>query len=193
MPRPYSDSMFVGAGHARPGNCNRKGEALSAHWYAVHTRSNFENRVSSELAAKGVECYWPAVEEVHRWSDRRKTVRVPLFPGYVFARFADCPANRLRVLGSTGAVRILGCGTAIEPVPEHEIQSVRMLLDRHVALSGHPYLKQGDQVHIARGPLEGVKGVLLRTRSANRLIVSVHLLSQSVATEVNTADIEPIQ
>src|SRR4051794_7452554 len=97
-------------------------------WYAVQTRSRFEKTVSAQLTAKTVENYLPAFSEVHRWKDRNKLIEMPAFPGYVFARFADGNAQRQQILRTPGAVRILGAGDAIEPVPEHEIESVRLLL-----------------------------------------------------------------
>src|ERR1035438_1730842 len=73
-----------------------------ACWYAVHTRSNFEQRVAGELGRKGFESYLPAYEETHQWRDRKKQVAVPLFPGYLFVRFVDSQELRLPVLRATG-------------------------------------------------------------------------------------------
>ena len=43
------------------------------------------------------------------------------------------------------------------------------------------------------GPLAGVEGRLMRIKSQTRLVLSVELLSQSVATEVDAWDVEPIR
>ena len=77
----------------------------SQQWYAVHTRSNFETRVAGQLESKGLENYLPAYEESHQWKDRRKKVRVPLFAGYVFARFSDTAEERVRVLATPGVAQ----------------------------------------------------------------------------------------
>jgi len=84
--------------------------------------------VATHLSAKAVENYLPAFEEIHQWRDRKKIVEMPAFPGYVFARFTDGGEARLNVLKTPGAVRILGSGERIEPVPDQEIESVRLLL-----------------------------------------------------------------
>ena len=54
-------------------------------WYAVYTRSRHEKLVDAALREKGVRCFLPAVDVLSRWQDRRKLVRKPLFPGYLFA------------------------------------------------------------------------------------------------------------
>ncbi len=164
-----------------------------SRWYALYTRSNFEKRVSCELAAKHVENYLPVVEQVHQWKDRRKRVEVPVFPGYVFVRLRDHHSIRLEVLRTAGSVRILGQGDRIEPVPEAEIESIRRLLKARVPCFAHPFLKEGAWVRVKSGPLRDVEGLLVRLKSKTRLVLSVALLSQSVATEIDVADVEVLR
>jgi transcription antitermination factor NusG len=162
-------------------------------WYAVHTRSNFEKRIADELSAKGLESYLPSYEELHQWKDRKKKVDLPLFPGYVFTRFYDCPEARIAVLRTAGVVRILGQSGGIEPVPEQEIEGVRSVLGSKLPCYAHPLLREGAWVRVRRGALQGVEGLLVRLKNQTRLVVSVTLLSRSVAAEIDAADVEPIQ
>jgi transcription antitermination factor NusG len=159
-------------------------------WYAIHTRSHFEQRIVSELAAKGFETYLPGYEEIHQWKDRKKKVLVPLFPGYVFSRFEATPDFRVRVAQTSGVVRILGREGEAEPVPEAEIEAIRTLLNAKVPCFAHPFLREGCRVRVKRGALKGVEGILVRFKNTARLVVSVTLLSQSVAVEVAAADVE---
>ena len=47
-------------------------------------------------------------------------------------------------------------------------------------------------MRVKRGPLKDVEGILLRIKNYNRIVVSIELLSQAVATEVDASDVEPI-
>lgn len=161
-------------------------------WFALHTRSNFEVRVAGELSEKGVEAYLPAFEEMHRWKDRLKRISVPVFPGYVFARFPDLPAVRLEIVKARGVVRILGSGADIEAVPENEIEAVQRILNAKLPCLAHPFLREGERVIVRRGVLRGLEGILLRVKNQTRLVVSVALLSQSVATEIDASAVEPL-
>jgi transcription antitermination factor NusG len=160
-------------------------------WFAIRTLPNQERRVAAALESKGIESYCPVFEQVHAWSDRRVRVETPLFPGYTFARFACVPEQRVRVVRTSGAVKILGAGDRPEPVPDSEIDAIRVLLESKRACWPHPFLRQGDRVRICRGPLRGLEGILLRTNGGSRLVLSVGLLCQSVATEIAAADVEP--
>src|SRR6266446_2925486 len=66
-------------------------------WYALHTRARHERVVENRLREQGLEAFLPTVRETHRWSDRKKTVEVPLFSCYVFVRCALSSADRTRV------------------------------------------------------------------------------------------------
>src|SRR5258708_31878665 len=71
--------------------------AEELRWYALHTRARHERAVEHRLREQGMEAFLPTVRETHRWSDRKKTVEVPLFSCYVFVRCALSAADRTRV------------------------------------------------------------------------------------------------
>jgi len=162
-------------------------------WYAVHTCSNFEQRVAAELASKDFAIYLPAYEEIHQWRDRQKKVVVPLFRGYVFVSFADAPELRLRVLQTAGVARILGSGDAIEAVPEAEIEAVRRLMKSNVQCYASPFLREGVRVRVKRGALKDLEGTLVRFKNHARLVIAVSLIEQAVAAEVDIRDVEPVK
>ena len=56
-------------------------------WFAVWTRSRHEQVVRAQLDEKRIEAFLPTLTKWSRWKDRRKQIEVPLFPGYVFAKF----------------------------------------------------------------------------------------------------------
>jgi len=160
-------------------------------WYALNTRSNFEKQIAVELKTKGIEHYLPAYDEVHQWKDRKKKITVPLFPGYLFARFLDEPYLRLKVLATAGVVRILGNSSRIEPVPEEQVEAVRAILNSRLPHFREILLSPGAPVRVIRGALAGVEGTLVRTKRQARLVITIPLLGQSIAAEVNAADVEP--
>ena len=162
-------------------------------WYAVLTRSNFEKRTTGELDRKGIETFLPVFREMHRWKDRKKVVEIPYFPSYVFARIEDVAERRLDILRTSGAVRILGNGADIEPIPEIEIGRLQRLAESNLAACVHPFLKEGSHIRVTAGPLRGVEGLLVHFKNRNRLILSLSLLARSVATEIDLCDVELIR
>jgi transcription termination/antitermination protein NusG len=162
-------------------------------WYAVHTRSNYEKRVSSALTETGIENYLPSFPEVHQWKDRKKVVEVPVFPGYLFLRSEDSSRSRLTIARTDGVVRILGLGEKIEAIPDEQIEGLRLLLSAGAECMAHPLLREGSWVRVKRGALKNLEGLLMRVKNQTRLVLSINLLSRSVSTEVDARDVEYIR
>jgi transcription antitermination factor NusG len=159
-------------------------------WYAVHVRSNFERVVSRNLQDKAYELFLPTYRSQRQWSDRKKHVDVPLFPGYVFCRLD--PQNRLPVLSVPGVVQIVGQGKSPTAISETEIGAIKTILKSDLPYLPWSSLVAGRRVVVERGPLMGVEGVLMEARGPHRLIVSVMMLQRSVAVEVDASWVRPI-
>jgi transcription antitermination factor NusG len=158
-------------------------------WYALWTRSRHEQVVREQLEQKHVETFLPTVTRWSRWKDRKKKIDWPLFPGYCFARFNA--RERLPILKCTGVVSIISFEGEPAPIPEHEIDSIRMLIDSELAYDPCPMIREGMMVEVAHGPLKGVIGRLIRKGAHARLVLSVDLIGQAVSVEVDAADVRP--
>lgn len=157
-------------------------------WYAVWTRSRHEQVVREQLERKGLEAFLPTITRWSRWKDRKKQVDWPLFPGYCFVRFDG--ADRLSVLKCTGVVNIVSFDGDIAPIPEHEIESIRRLLDSDLQFDSCPMIREGMTVEVTHGPLKGVVGRLVRKGAHARLVLSVDLIGQAVSVEVDASDVK---
>ena len=65
------------------------GDKLTRTWYALHTKSRFENVVNDGLANKALDVFLPKITVKSQRRDRHKMIRVPLFPGYLFVRLVQ--------------------------------------------------------------------------------------------------------
>jgi transcription antitermination factor NusG len=159
-------------------------------WWALYTRHQHEKTVADMLTAKGFEVFLPLYESMRRWKDRKKMISLPLFPCYVFVRGGL--NRRLHVVTTPGVHMILSHGESVALIPEAEIDVIRKTLEGPYHVEPHPFLKVGERVRVIRGSLEGVEGVLLRRKNMCRLVLSVAMVAQSVAVEIDAADVEPI-
>ena len=156
-------------------------------WFALWTRSRHEQVVRQQLDQKHIEAFLPTVTKWSRWKDRKKKVDWPLFPGYCFARFNV--RERLPVLKCTGVVNIISVEGEPAPIPEHEIDSIRQLVESDLAYDPCPMIREGMMVEVMHGPLKGVVGRLVRKNEKARLVLSVDLIGQAVSVEVDAADV----
>ncbi len=161
-------------------------------WFAIQTRSRHEKKVATQLAEKQVTSYLPLLKEVHRWSDRRKTVEQPLFPGYVFVQMPKADEPRIQVLRTSGVVRFVGIQGEGIPIPDKEIENIRTLLSTETPFGFHPFLRTGQRVRIRGGYLDGVEGILVARNSDQSVVVSIELIQRSLAVRVAGFDLETI-
>jgi transcription termination/antitermination protein NusG len=158
-------------------------------WYAIQTLSRHEKVVRRQLEMQNVEHFLPTTRRLSQWSDRKKQVEVPLFAGYCFARFSL--AGRLPVLQSQGVVGVVGSGGRPESIPDDEIESLRRLIHSTVDYICHPYLREGMFVRVVDGPLEGIRGRLIRQAKHCRLVLSVMLIQRSVSIQIDADCVVP--
>jgi transcription antitermination factor NusG len=163
---------------------------LVDNWYALQVYTTKERWTAEHLAARGFEHLVLLFHEGRQWSDRFKTVCQSVFPGYVFCRFPL--AQRSQVLAVPGVIRVVGVGKQPSPVDSQEIEALRRVEHLPGMLRRWPYLRQGDEVQIEGGPLDGLIGNLVNVKKGPRVVVSVTLLQRSVAVEVDGCRIRPV-
>jgi transcription antitermination factor NusG len=159
-------------------------------WWALYTRHQHEKTVAEMLSAKGFEVFLPVYESIRRWKDRNKMLTLPLFPCYVFVRGGL--NRRLQVVTTPGVHMILSRGESVAVIPGTEIDAIRKAVEGPFRVEPHPFLKCGERVRVTRGSLTGVEGVLVRKKNLYRLILSVDMMANSVAVEIDATDVEPI-
>ena len=119
-----------------------------------------------------------------------KEVTVPLFSGYCFARFAW--SDQLVVKKTSGVVEILSSGDRPQPIPDEEIEVLKILMASTLQYDLHPYLREGMAVEVIRGLLQGVRGILVRKGKRHRLVLAIHLITQAAAVEIDASEMAPI-
>ena len=165
---------------------------MGNNWYAVYVRSRHEFIVQTALTHKSLQTFLPAVERLRQWKDRKKKIMFPLFPGYLFVQCNGDAEHFLAVLKTKGVVKILGDSFGYQPVPLQQIESLKTMVAGRCTLDEYPYIKEGQKVRIASGPLAGVCGILVKKGSEHTVVVSIDLLQKGVAVTVDGASVEPL-
>jgi len=159
-------------------------------WFAVVSKPQHEHAVHEGLSHNGLESFLPTYDAARRWSDRVKHLQLPLFPGYVFCRFGR--PNKVRILRTPGVRSIVSCGTEILPVPQEEIDRIRLMVSSGAPLEPWPAIKTGQRVRVCDGPLFGLEGILAEIRNTTRVVVGMDFLQRSVAVQLDRGQIRPV-
>jgi transcriptional antiterminator NusG len=169
-----------------------KADALTYAWYALHTKSRFENVVFEGLVKKSLTAFLPKVLVRSKRRDRRVMIRVPLFPGYLFVKTDLTPCEHIEIVKTAGVVRFIGNKDGPISVPHETIESLKvMVASDQVITTGYRFSK-GDRVAVVSGPFTGVTGIFSRYKGKGRVIVNIEALGQYAGVDVNEEDVEKL-
>ncbi len=161
-------------------------------WYALYVQVNHEKEVVKRLEQKEINCFLPLMETWSKRLDRRKKMHIPLFPGYVFVHVLLDNYVNLNIVKTPGALTLLHNSDGALSIPAYQVENLRTMISSALPLNIHSYLKEGDWVHVVRGPLTGCFGILNRLDAKKgRLVVSVDIIKKSVGVELDIEDVEP--
>jgi transcription antitermination factor NusG len=164
----------------------------AARWYALHTQARHEKTVERRLREQGMETFLPVSQELHTWSDRKKKVEVPLFNCYVFVRCTLSAQDRMKVYQVDSVHGFVGSRGVGLPIPDEQIEAIRVVLAQTNPWRAHPFLKAGQRVRVRGGALDGVEGVFLSENGDHSLVISVDAIQRSMAVRIDGYDVEPV-
>ena len=162
-------------------------------WYAVHTRSHFEQKVFDGLKGKSIETFLPKIQVMSRRKDRRQKILVPLLPGYIFVQFDMDPEVYWDIVKTVGVVRMIGFEGKPTPAREEEIQSLMIMDGTDRTVHNRSIMKRGDMVMIMEGPLKGLVGYYVRHKGqTEKVVVNIELLHRALAVEIEDWALEKV-
>ena len=159
-------------------------------WYAVVTTPRHEKSASAYLKMFGVETFLPTFEQTNIWKNRQKVVvTTPLFPTYLFVRMEH--REKGKVLSAPGVRQVVGNSQGPLSLPDEDVDALLRIVSNQKV---QPFagLVAGQKVRINGGALQGIEGYLVRQSNDCRFVLSVQLINQHAAVEVDASLLQSI-
>jgi hypothetical protein len=161
-------------------------------WAALRTAARWEKKLAAVLASAGVPVFLPLMMRFTTSHGKRRSARVPVFPGYLFAAEAEYLGSKQLTPGTRAKVaqvlRPPDPGTLLA-----ELRGIADLLADRQLVQERLVGGVGDVVRVVGGPLAGHEGRVVRVKP-NRwvLVIEVSFLGQRLEAEVDERLIEKI-
>lgn len=163
-----------------------------ANWYVAYVHSRSEKKVAERLSRLHITHYLPLVKTVRQWSDRKKTVTVPLFNGYIFVQSTAEALTQIRMV--QGVVNYIYSNGKPAIVPLHEIQTIQQFINSGIPVDAiTDTFAPGEQVRITFGPLIGTIGELIDVRNEKQFAVRIALINQVVTLKIPAGYLERVR
>jgi len=161
------------------------------NWYVLVTRSRHEKKCELMLQKKGFEVFLPLQKVIRQWSDRKKLVDVPLFPGYLFIRYDE--SRRPEVLSIPGVVRFVRYVDNDATIPESQINAIRMAIDESIDMDvTEIQFSEGEDIQIISGPFRGLFGKIIQYKSRKKIMISIDIIGKTILLESGNTRIEKV-
>ncbi|MDR1644905.1 MAG: UpxY family transcription antiterminator [Tannerellaceae bacterium] len=148
------------------------------YWFVLYTLPRAEKQVAKRINQQEFECWLPLHLCPRAWSDRVKTVEVPLFHSYVFVK---CLENQLHtLLRIYGVSRIVYYNGKPAVVRQQEIDAIHDFLQQS---ANHPLLV-GDEAEILVGAMKHVSGKVTMINK-NYIVLYLEQLGATVITNLD--------
>src|ERR1043165_4018865 len=146
-------------------------------WCVLHTRPRQEKSLARFLHEYGISFYLPLLANRVRVRNQVLNSYNPLFPGYFFIRAAH--EERQLVLGTRRVVATIQVND--QGRLWSDLRQVYRLLGAGLQVTPETRLCPGTPVQIRHGPLMGLKGVIAKSASGNRFVVTVDFIQRGAS------------
>ena len=159
---------------------------FAGQWWVAHTKSRNEKALAHDLISREISYFLPMSWKVRRKSRRTIKSLLPLFGGYLF--FCGDENQRTELFRTDRVANL------IEVIDQQklldELVQIERVLNTGEPLVPHGYIKIGQKCRVIAGPLMGLQGIVVTTKSATRLVLQVDILGQAASVEIDIDMIE---
>jgi transcriptional antiterminator NusG len=161
---------------------------FQGEWWVVHTKSRNEKALAHDLICKNMCYFLPMSWKVRHKSRRKIKSLLPLFGGYLF--FCGNEDERSELWRTARVANFIEVRDREKLLKE--LMQIEQALRAGAPLVPDKYIKMGQKCRVIAGPLLGLQGVVVKTRSAMRLILQVDMLGQAASVEIDIDMIEEV-
>ena len=158
------------------------------NWYCIYTKSRLENKLYQALLKSEFQAFLPMIKVKRVWSDRIKTLSVPLLPSYVFIRI--CSSRIYQLYAFPGFIRMVSFNGKPCVIRAVEISLLEQVEKYGFDSQIISICERGDWVRVIRGPLKGYEGRVEYQKGNTRITFQLDSLDKSVSVELGMADVE---
>jgi transcription antitermination factor NusG len=159
---------------------------FTGKWWVAHTKSRNEKALAHDLISKNISYFLPMTWKVRRKSHRTIKSLLPLFSGYLF--FCGDDNQRTELMKTDRVANLLEVKDQEKLLDE--LVQIERVLKTGVPLVPHKYIKVGQKCRVLAGPLMGLQGIVVKTKSQTRLVLQVDMLGQAASVEIDIDMIE---
>ena len=159
---------------------------FTGRWWVAHTRSRNEKALAWDSLRRNISYFLPMNWRMRRSRGRKMRSLLPLFSGYLF--FCGNEDQRSELWRTDRVANLIEVKDQEKLLKE--LLQIEQALRAGAPVVPHKYIKAGQKCRVMAGPLLGLQGIVVQTKSATRLVLQVDMLGQAASVEIDIDMIE---
>lgn len=170
-------------------------------WYAIHTYSGYEEKVSDsikqrvesvDMADKIFDVLVPKEKQIEIKNGKRKIVEKKIFQGYVLVEMKLSEDAWYIVRNTPGVTGFVGSGTDPTPVSEQEMSKIKKRMGVEDPKHNINF-SEGEVVSIIDGPFKGFDGAISEIDTAKgKIRVLVSMFGRDTPVELDALQVKKV-
>lgn len=159
-------------------------------WFVYYTYPKAERVIKEEFQKANFEVFLPIHTINRQWSDRVKSLEVPLFPNYIFIKSSK---NEIyNIIRHPKIVKYVAFDGRPAVLKDKEVYIMQEISSNHKHIEIDYSLMIGEKVKIISGPLQGCIGTLIEKRGSKRFAIKLYELHQTMSFEIDIDSFEKL-
>nr|MBF0223384.1 transcriptional activator RfaH [Desulfobulbaceae bacterium] len=159
---------------------------MEKQWFIIRTKPHKEFVASTNYQNQGYHCYVPSILKTVTHAREKSAVVRAFFPGYLFLHLTDEEQDWAAISSTIGSLCPVKFGDRYPVVPDEIIAALRAREsdDGYISLLNIRSIKEGQSVRVISGELEGLTGLFMTAKGADRALVLLDMLQRQVKSTV---------
>ena len=162
-------------------------------WFVAYTVPSGETHGIAEISGLGFECFGPSAERWAMRRGRRKLLREPVFPRYLFVRFNEERDKWGKILEQNSIVTLLRPKSTLRPVAVADrVINLLRRADENGVFRASSVLQTGDNVQIQEGPFRDLIGRVRSASPRKRVKILLAVLGGETVVDVDACAVKKL-
>ena len=164
---------------------------LPSDWYVLQLKPNGLKLAQTNLARQGYQTLMPMREVSQQARYGLKSVKRPLFSGYLFFGHAEGPINWRAIANTRGVTRVVnGTDGQPAPLPSEFANGLIQATAKDGMLIAMTDYRSGDAVSVINGPFSGWLARVIAADDEGRVRLLIDIMGRKTALEIASEDLE---
>lgn len=151
-------------------------------WLIIKTKRSKEFWAKENLVRQNFQVYIPLTYRVKKIFNKIKTIKSPLFEGYIFIKCDSIDSKLLKVNNTLGVSSVISFSNKKSLLSGKYIQKLKLLEDGNgiISISKFKKLVEGRICEILHGPFKGLNGIFHQALNNKNIILILKLLGKNL-------------